>query len=182
MEDYVDDVAAVAATLAAPPIVMGWSMGGLVALRFAEREVTAGCIALAPSPPARERDAGKEVRSGVFDAAEYGITTLDPDDQRTMPDLDRDERLVALQALSLESRRARTERDAGVVVSALRVPLLLVLGERDRQFRPERYDGLWLEHERILVPDSSHWGLILSAAAVDYTAPHVLQWLAGRAP
>lgn len=180
MEEYVDDVGAVASTLATPPIVMGWSMGGLVALRFAEREESVACVALAPSPPARERDPAKPIRTGVFDASEYGITSSDPDEQRTMPDLDREERLVALGGLSAESWRAKTEREAGVVVTALRSPLLLVAGARDRQFPPERYEDLWLPHERVTIPEASHWGLVLSRPAVEYAVPHVLEWLEAR--
>lgn len=180
MEEYVDDVRAVVATLAGPPVVMGWSMGGLVAMRFAEREESVACIAFAPSPPAQQHDPTKPVRSGVFDASEYGITSTDPDEQRAMPDLDREERLVALRGLSPESWRAKTEREAGVVVTTVRAPLLLVAGERDRQFPPARYEGLWLPHDRIIVPDASHWGLVLSRRAVDYAASRVLEWLEVR--
>jgi hypothetical protein len=37
-----------------------------------------------------------------------------------MADLDRDERVVALESLGLESRMARDERKAGIVIAAAR--------------------------------------------------------------
>ena len=62
MMDYADDVAEVAAGLSETPVVIGWSMGGLVALMFANRGLDRACVALAPSAPATERDARVEIR------------------------------------------------------------------------------------------------------------------------
>lgn len=180
MDDYLDDVRRVARTLAAPPVVLGWSMGGLLALQFAAVEPSLGCIALAPSPPARERDHSIAIPRGVFDAAEYGITSLDPEHQRAMPDLDLDDRRLALRSLSLESWRARYERHAGVPVGDIPVPILLVIGEADRQFRPPTYDSFIFPADRLLVPGASHWGLVLGWQAIDYLREPVLDWLAQR--
>lgn len=47
---YVDDVAQVAAGLRRPPIVIGHSMGGFVAQRFAGQHPTAGIVLLASVP------------------------------------------------------------------------------------------------------------------------------------
>ncbi len=51
MADYAGALAAAAAALPAPPIVIGHSLGGLVALLAAMRAPVAGLILLAPSPP-----------------------------------------------------------------------------------------------------------------------------------
>lgn len=182
MDDYLEDVCRVAATLPAPPVVFGWSMGGLLALRFAEVAPSIGCIALAPSPPARERNPAVVIRRGVFDAAEYGITSLDPEQQRAMPDLDIDARRLALRSLSLDSRRARDERAAGVAVADVPVPVLLVIGEADRQFRPPTYDVFPFLADRLLVPGASHWGLVLGAQALEFMRAPVLAWLARLGP
>ena len=56
------------------------------------------------------------LRDGVFGAEEYGIVDRDPDRQPAMVALDRDERLIALESLGLESRLARDERKAGIVL------------------------------------------------------------------
>lgn len=182
MDDYLDDVRSVARTLPKPPVVLGWSMGGLLALRFAEVAPSIGCIALAPSPPARRRDPEAEIRRGVFDASEYGITSLDPEQQRAMPDLDIEDRRLALRSLSLDSRRARDERSAGIPVARIPVPVLLITGERDRQFRPTAYDDFPFEAERIIVPGTSHWGLVLGRQAIEFMRQPVLAWLARISP
>ena len=119
MTDYADDVAEAASRLPESPVVMGWSMGGLAALMFATRGLARACVALAPSTPANEPDSGVEIRTGTFGPEEYGITGDDPADQPSMPDLDTEERLVALGSGSLESRTARDERRASVVIHSL---------------------------------------------------------------
>lgn len=177
MDDYLDDVMRVASTLNAPPVLLGWSMGGLISLRMAAVAETAGCIVLAPSLPARHRDPRAPIRRGVFDATEYGIDNFDPDRQRPMMDLEREDRVLALSALGLDSRRARDERQAGVVVDAVRSPLLLIAGGRDRQWGPEKYEDLWLPCERLIAPDASHWGLVLGRRALEFMRQPVLDWL-----
>lgn len=177
MDDYLDDVHRIAQTLPAPPVVLGWSMGGLLALRFAEVAPSIGCIALAPSPPARVRNPEAVIRRGVFDASEYGITSRDPEQQRAMPDLEIEDRRLALRSLSLDSRRARDERSAGIPVERIPVPILLVVGERDRQFRPATYDEFPFKADRLVVPGASHWGLVLGPAAIEFMKGPVLAWL-----
>src|SRR5581483_5452832 len=80
MRDYADDAAAEARKLDRP-VVVGWSMGGLIALMLAAEGLATACIALAPSVPARERDASVALREGEFGPEEYGITSRDPHDQ-----------------------------------------------------------------------------------------------------
>jgi hypothetical protein len=77
---------------------------------------------LSPSTPARRRDTSVPLRSGIFGAEEYGIADRDPDRQPAMPDLDRAERVIALESLGPESRLARDERQTG---SLLRASLVL---------------------------------------------------------
>ncbi|WP_024447022.1 alpha/beta hydrolase [Mycolicibacterium iranicum] len=51
INDYVDDVATVAATLPTPPVVIGHSMGGFVVQKFLEsRDIPAGVL-MASAPP-----------------------------------------------------------------------------------------------------------------------------------
>ena len=51
MADYADALAATAAALPAPPVLVGHSLGGLAAAMAAMRTQTAGLVLLAPSPP-----------------------------------------------------------------------------------------------------------------------------------
>ncbi len=204
MHDYADDVRASVRELARTVVLAGWSMGGLVALmvaagmsraesaRTAPKKVSprkaqdisdhqpiqiAACIGLAPSMPARAADASVALRAGEFGAEEYGITSADPDDQPAMPDLDRQERATALASLGRESRLARDERQAGIVVQSLPCPLLIATGTADTQWPRERYDDLWLAAEQITVEGASHWGLVLNRRALATLVPAVVSWI-----
>ncbi len=50
IDDYVEDVASIAYEMPQPPVVVGHSMGGLIAQRFAAHYPTAGVVLMAPSP------------------------------------------------------------------------------------------------------------------------------------
>jgi pimeloyl-ACP methyl ester carboxylesterase len=52
MADYAADVGALARQFARRPVLVGWSMGGLVALMVAASGHASACVALAPSLPA----------------------------------------------------------------------------------------------------------------------------------
>ena len=177
MADYALDVRAVVEYIRRPPVVMGWSMGGLVAMMAAASGGCAACVALAPSTPAREEDPSVKLRTGEFGPEEYGITGFDPDNQPAMPDLDREEREVALESLGRESRLARDERRRGIVIEKISCPLLIVTGTNDRQWPSERYDDLWLESDRLSVEGASHWGLVLNRRAIAQALPAVADWM-----
>jgi hypothetical protein len=152
-------------------------MGGLVAMIAASTGEFAACVGLAPSVPARAVDTTLPLREGEFGPEEYGITSFDPADQAEMPDLDREEREVALASVGRESRFARDERKRGIVIESLPCPLLIVTGTSDRQWPRERYDGLWLEADYAAVDGASHWGMVLSRRALTAMLPDVLGWL-----
>ncbi|MHB8375525.1 MAG: alpha/beta hydrolase [Dehalococcoidia bacterium] len=176
MRDYADDVRALVRQLAVAPVLAGWSMGGLAAMLAATDGGVAACVGLAPSTPARVRDASMELRTGEFGPEEYGITTHNPDEQPAMPDLDREERAIALASLSRESRYARDERAAGVVVGSLPCPLLIVTGTGDALWPRSRYGGLHLDAQHVSVDGASHWGLVLNRRVLRTLVPEVVAW------
>jgi pimeloyl-ACP methyl ester carboxylesterase len=94
-----------------------------------------------------------------------------------MPDLDREERLIALTSLGRESRLARDERQRGIIIEALPCPLLIVTGTRDRAWPRERYNHLWLTADYLSVEGASHWGLVLQRRALSWMIPDVLRWI-----
>src|SRR2546428_704384 len=87
--------------------------------RAASTRGVRACVGLAPSPPATQVDRRVPLRTGEFGPEEYGLVSTDVEHQPAMPDLDREERRLALDSLGRESRLARDERQAGVVVPAL---------------------------------------------------------------
>jgi pimeloyl-ACP methyl ester carboxylesterase len=180
MQDYVDDVQAVARDLARAPIIVGWSMGGLLAIMTAAGGLGRACVALAPSTPAERRDSGAPLRPGTFGPEEYGITSHDPRAQPTMDDLDLEERVVALASLGSESRLARDERKAGIVIDTLPCPLLIVTGETDRAWPRSRYEGMSLVADWLEATEASHWGLVLNRRCLHTLVPSVLTWLSLR--
>jgi pimeloyl-ACP methyl ester carboxylesterase len=177
MRDYAHDVRALMAQLARPAVLVGWSMGGLVAMMAAAGGDALACVGLAPSTPARAVDPSVAPREGEFGPEEYGITSRDAADQPLMPDLDREEREIALASLARESRLARDERKAGVVIESLPCPLLLVTGTADEQWPRSRYESLWLRADEIEVEGASHWGLVLNRRALATLVPQVVAWL-----
>lgn len=178
MHDYAAEVRSLAVQFTRSPVVIGWSMGGLVAMMVAATGVAGACVALAPSTPTRRSDTSVVLRAGEFGAEEYGITNRDPEEQPAMPDLDREERTIALASLCRESRLARDERKAGIVIESLPCPLLIVTGTADRQWPRERYDNLWFGADYLSVEGASHWGLVLNRRALATTIPAVLRWIA----
>jgi hypothetical protein len=124
------------------------------------------------------------LRDGTFGPEEYGIVTLDVDAQPTMPDLDQEERRLALASLGQESRRARDERKAGVVIERLACPALVVASTGDATFPPTAYADLPVPAERLVVEGASHWGLVLNRRLLATLVPAVLDWIsrATRAP
>jgi len=177
MRDYAADVRSLAIQLIQKPVIIGWSMGGLVAMMVAATGHATACVGLAPSLPARQVDPSVALRVGEFGAEEYGITGDHPDKQSGMPDLDREERSIALASVSRESRLARDQRKAGQVIDSLPCPLLIVTGGADNQWPYEAYEGLWLAADRLKIEDASHWGLVLNRRALGTLIPATLRWL-----
>ncbi len=177
MRDYETDVRTVINDLQDAPVVIGWSMGGLIAMMVAASGDAKACIALAPSMPATARDSSVPLRYGEFGPEEYGIVGDDPGDQPAMLDLDLEERKIALSSGAKESRLARDERKAGIVLGSLLCPLLIVTGTEDTAWPLARYDGLWLEADFQSVEGASHWGLVQNRRILGSTVDRVVGWL-----
>jgi pimeloyl-ACP methyl ester carboxylesterase len=177
MQDYADDVVSLMRELAEPPVLIGWSMGGLVAMLAAQQTPVRAIVGLAPSTPARERDASKPLRAGTFGPEEYGITNFDPaHEQPAMFDLDSEERALAIGSLCNESRYARDERAAGVVVESLPCPQVGITSTADTQWARSRYDGMHLPAEHFSVDGASHWGLVLNRRVLAALVSKVVAW------
>jgi pimeloyl-ACP methyl ester carboxylesterase len=140
MSDYADAV--VRACALEPLTLIGWSMGGLVAMMAAQRVPTDALVLLEPSAPAETLGTSPLVPvSGTFDPEEvYGRT---PPGMHMRP----------------ESLPARAERKAGISIPSLPERTLVVYGA---EFPEER--GRAIAHhygcEGLEVPGASHWDLV----------------------
>jgi len=183
MADYVADVQAVAAALPAPPVLVGWSMGGLVALMYGAVAPTLGVLALGPSTPGPllEAPASAPPSPGVFGPEAYGITDVTAPAQPTMPDLDPEEVGIALASLGPESAFARQERRRGVWFPPRGVTdsILVAAGERDEIIPPRacRRVARFLGADYVELPGASHWGLVLNRRGLDAAWPAITAWL-----
>jgi pimeloyl-ACP methyl ester carboxylesterase len=183
MADYVADVQAVIAKLPSPPVLVGWSMGGLVALMYGAVAPTLGVLALGPSTPGPmlEAPAAAAPAAGVFGPEAYGITDAASPVQPTMPDLDPEEIGIALASLGPESAFARQERRRGVWFPprGFEGGVLVAGGERDESFPPRacRRVARFLNADYVELPGASHWGLVLNRRALDAAWPAITAWL-----
>jgi pimeloyl-ACP methyl ester carboxylesterase len=180
MADYADDVSALSRQLVSRPVLIGWSMGGLAAMMAAATGDALAYVGLGPSLPGRVRDTFLCLRTETFGPDEYGILSGDPNDQPTMPDLDLEERAIALASLGRESRRARDDRKAGIVIAELPCPALIVTGSADAIMPPHIYAGLPWTADFLDAEGASHWGLVLNRRALGTLIPAVTEWIATK--
>ena len=101
----------------------------------------------------------------------------DPAQQPSMPDLDLEERRIALVSLGPESRQARGERKRGIVVHALPCPLLVVTGSGDTDWRGPAHANMELSADYLNVDDCSHWRLVLNRRTLNGMIPAVSRWM-----
>lgn len=191
MRDYADDVGAAIRNMGRPPVVIGWGIGALAALLYAERHQVLGLILLAPSPPAdalpRSPDA-HELGSvpDVYDAEWWGwIAPLER--LRTwLPDLNEADlsKMQEMLAGAHESGSARRERMRGVRIDPERitVPSLVIGAGLDDVIHPSEArrtaDLLGAAYE--YMPGASHFGLVMGSDTWPQVAASILGWLEER--
>ena len=185
MLDYVDDVERVMAHLSCPPVLFGWSMGGLVAQQAAARHPELPALGLfAPSPPLAVQGAGSEAAIAAipdrFGPEFYGLDSPDSA-AAVLSDLSPEEQAYVLAHPGQESGKARRERKRGIEIdaAAVRCPVLLMYGEQDAHFPPAlcRAIASYYGAGAIAAPASRHWGIVASAVIVAELAPQVDAWL-----
>lgn len=129
-----------------PLVLVGWSMGGLVAMMAARRVEPDALVLLEPSPPGEVQGFHPDLSlsDGLYDPQEaYG-----PFPVRVRP----------------ESLLARGERKRGVSVPSLPCPTLVVYGDEfaDERGRPA---AAFYGAEELHLPGESHWDLVLGKTA-----------------
>ena len=194
MEDYVSDVESVKPQIEArfglPPVLIGWSMGGLVAtMCAAKHQEMPALVLLEPSPPEQVQG-----RATAAELREIPITPIGPQDYGLFPDdpaasgpalygLTETEVSAVLEHSrgAQESGLARRQRKGGISIAAgaVRCPALVVYGKHGNGFAGEmsRRTALFLGAQALSMGYVSHWGLVYSEVIVEKAAPQVDEWL-----
>ena len=196
MNDYADDVVALARGLAAPPILVGHSLGGLVAQLAAQKTKVAALILLAPSAPWGVSGVSLEEAAsafGLYALGPFWAQAIPPD--RTLArlySLDRmppDTRDRALTRMTAESGRALFETlnwwldpfmTTRVDPNRIDAPVLVAAGGADiiHPASTVRQTAERLGGDFRIFPDMSHW--LLGEAGWETVADACIDWLAPR--
>jgi pimeloyl-ACP methyl ester carboxylesterase len=197
MADFTAAVAAEAAAMARPPILVGHSMGGLVALMAAQRTPTAGVVALAPSPPWGVGGSSmEEAISAVslYALGPYWAQAIEPDypafRRYGVDRLPRPERRAVFARMGPESGRALFETlnwwldpfmTTLVRPERIAAPILMIAGERDAVHPPAtvREAARRLGADFELAPGMSHW--LIGEPGWEGIAARCLEWMSGAA-
>lgn len=197
MGDYARDVAELCAGLTEPPVLIGHSMGGLVAQMAARRTPLRALVLLAPSAP--WGIAGSTFEEGItalgvqlIGSFFSGAVSPDPSLMRlyTLDRVPAAERDAVLARMGRESGRAVSEAlnwwldpfmTTHVGASPFKTPALALVGERDVVHPPgtvrQTADRIGAEFR--LLPQMSHW--LPGEPGCEEVAAQVLTWLADQA-
>jgi pimeloyl-ACP methyl ester carboxylesterase len=188
-ESFVDDVGAAMDRLGPNVVAVGHGMGGLLALKAAERRQISGLVLIASELPGDVRDATpphliREVPE-LFGPSLLGWATLPEKLQRdhrdlTLADVLRIQHLMGQKPH--ESGRARRTMLRGVRVDPSRlaeVPRLVIAGGFDRSVSLEESERLasWLDAEFEPFGAHSHYGLILGEEGFTQVADSIRGFL-----
>ena len=198
IRDYVDDLAEAIAELDEKPIVIGHSMGGLVAQKLAARGLVSAAVLLAPSPPwglvpSTEYEAAAAI--GMLSAGAFWREALQPiftiAADQSLHRLPRDRQKEVFSRFVPESGQAVFEimywmmdwrRASNVDPHRVLCPVLAVAGGDDRVNTARtvrriaaRYRNLGHYAE---FPDMAHW--LIGEPEWEEVAEHVRRFLVER--
>ncbi|MEJ0013690.1 MAG: alpha/beta fold hydrolase [Bauldia sp.] len=148
--DYVDAMIAAHAALGAPPVIVGSSMGGLVAQHVAAETKSAGLVLISSAPPWRGGGklaalqyaleytlpvaAGWPLRGNKAAARKLVLHDLSPEEQDFFLAIFADE--------SGKAYRTMVTGGAPVARGAVKCPVLVLSAEGDRLFKPSVAEGI----------------------------------------
>ena len=193
MADYAKDIAALICAQPEPPVLVGHSMGGLVAMMAAARAPVRALILLAPSSPWGVAGSSLEEAAqavALHALGPFWLQAIDPDYASarlySLDKLDRDARKAAFSRMKAESGRALWETlnwwldpfmTTQVPPERIGAPVLALAGDRDLIHPPStvRQTAERLSAEVKVFPGMSHW--LIGEAGWEAVADACLEWL-----
>lgn len=183
--DYVDAMIEVHATFDTPPVIIGSSMGGLVAQHVAAETKSAGLILASSAPPWRGGGtarafpwaipyfmpvaAGRPLRGSKRAARKLVLHDLAPGERDHLLDIFADELGKAYRTMILGS--------APIAKGAVRCPVLCMSAGADRLFRPSVAEKLaeFYDAEHLIYPGAGH--TLAADALIEPIATDMIHWI-----
>jgi pimeloyl-ACP methyl ester carboxylesterase len=199
MRDYTDDLVALVDSLDSPPLIVGLSLGGLLAQLVAARTRHAGVVAACPIPAAGFTPNLTAVRNAAILVGRHYLQPRPWAKPLYPPTWERFRRWFAnaqteetarelFADLVCESGRAYCEigfpyldrgKATAVSFAAVTTPVLVIRGEHDRGIPPQVAPWTAARYQRgtyVEVPRADH--LVFFGEALPVTMGHIDDWIA----
>lgn len=195
IRDYVEDMARVVSGLDAPPVILGHSMGALIAQHLAARGLARALVLLSPAPPhgiLPSSDAELQFARGLMAAGPFWTLALQPifeiAEPYTLNKIDPAGRRAVFDRFGPESGRALFEiffwmfdrtRASAVDSGRVRCPVLVMSGADDELISIEtarRVAALYGE-AATFVEAADHAHLLPIEPGWERYAEHTARWL-----
>lgn len=185
MADYVSDVRrAVTERGLDNPIVVGHSMGGLVALMYAAEHGAKAAVAIDPSPSKEVQGAGERKEySAAYSPMDAGMPSDPMQIKKALPDISQESLMKIKDMLGMESGVARSERKFGISIpkEKLPMPVLFVGSELGESvpfgigIKTSRAMADHYRKEVIEIKGATHPGILIGAHAME-AAKQIAEW------
>ena len=189
MEDYVSDVDQVVAEHNLEnPVVIGHSMGGLIALMYVAEHGARAVIAIDPSPTKEVQGEGKKKEyTAEYSPVDAGMPANPLRAMKALPDVGILPMMRMKMTLGMESGVARSERKLGISIpkEKLSMPTLFVGGELGESLpfgigiKTAKAMADYYGKEVIEIKGATHPGILIGKHAKN-AAEKIESWVSGQ--